>query len=110
MTHHLLALFTPTWGGIDKYCHFYTAIAMTWLLAAAYPGGMRRPRWGAVVTILVMGLSAPMIEWAQSFTGRGVEAADIFAHEFGFLMALLLWVLVSTGRALYADGFTELHE
>ncbi len=110
LTHRLLALFTPTWGGIDKPCHFFAAIVMTWLLAAAYPAGVRRPRCGAFVTILVMGLSAPMIELAQAFTGRGVEAADIFAHELGFLVALLVWTLVSIGRALLADGFTERYE
>ncbi len=104
VTQRLLGYFTPTWGGIDKPCHFFAAMLGTWLLAAAFPAGMTRPRLGAVATILVMALSAPMIESAQGFTGRGVDTADIYAHELGMSVALALWALISIGRALGTAG------
>ena len=99
-TQRLLGRFTATWGGIDKPCHFYVALGMTWLLALSCPAGVRRARAGALVTILAMGLSAPMLETAQGMTGRGIETADILAHELGFALALGIWALISTTRAL----------
>lgn len=99
-TQLLLGLFTPTWGGIDKPCHFYVALGMTWLLALSCPAGVHRLRLGALVTILAMSLSAPMLEMAQGMTGRGTETADILAHELGFALALGVWASISTIRAL----------
>lgn len=110
MTQRLLAQFTATWGGIDKLCHFFAAMVMTWLLALAFPAGARRSSLGVWTTILVMGLSAPMIETAQSYTGRAVETADIFAHELGLFAAMGVWALISTGRALRAAGIIERYE
>lgn len=94
---------------MDTLGHFLIAMGMTWLLASSYPAGARRPRLGVWVTILVMGLSAPMIEWAQALTGRGVAMADVYAHELGLFAALVVWALISIGRALRADGITEPH-
>jgi len=85
---------------IDKPCHFIVGMVVTWLLAWAFPAGRHRPRIGVWVTILVMGLSAPMIETAQGYSGRGIEVADIYAHEIGMAVALALWAIVSMRRAL----------
>ncbi len=110
LTQRLIGYFTPTWGGIDKPCHFIAAILATWLLASSFPAGMTRPRLGAVATILVMALSAPMIEMVQGYTGRGVETADVYAHELGMAAALAVWALISIGRALRSSGITERSE
>lgn len=88
---------------IDKLYHFVVALTMTWLLASACPAGIRRPRLGAGVTIVVMGLSAPMLEAARAYSGPGVRSAAIYAHELGLLAALMIWACLSIGRAWQAD-------
>jgi len=85
---------------IDKTCHFIAAAVLTWLMAGSFPAGIHRPRLGVWVTILVMGLSAPMIETAQGYTGRGTSVADVYAHEMGMAAALVVWAFVSLRRAL----------
>ncbi len=100
-------LFTRPWLGMDKAGHFVIAAGLTWLLASSFPAGVSRPSRGVLVTILVMGLSAPMMELAQAYSGRGVEAADVLAHELGLLAAMTVWALISTRRALRRVGLTE---
>lgn len=77
----------------DKRAHFVLSMVLTWLLAAASPAGRSRPRLSAAVTMIVMGLSAPIIEIVQSRTGRGFEVADVLAHEAGMLVGILAWAV-----------------
>ncbi|WP_428390137.1 VanZ family protein [Mucisphaera sp.] len=84
--------------GADKPGHLYVALLWTAMLAMAMPAGLRRPRWGVLVTVVVMSGSAPLIEWSQRGTGRGVEVADVYWHQLGVLTALVLWVLLSGAR------------
>ena len=91
-------LFIP-WPGIDKTGHFYTSAALTLLLAAAAPAGVHRPAAGIFLTILVIGLSGPIIETGQSLTGRSVEMADLYAHQVGLLAAMLAMMVFPVGRA-----------
>lgn len=91
--------FFQPWPGIDKAGHFYVSAVLTLLLAVSFPAGVHRPRLGAFLTILVMGLSGPIIETAQSFTGRGVEMADLYAHQVGLLAAMLGLSVLAVGRA-----------
>jgi len=81
--------------GSDKDGHFYLGMLLTWLLALACPATRNKPRISAAVTLIVMLVSAPMIEWAQlltrSFSNRTVEAADIVSHYHGTLIAVAVW-------------------
>ncbi len=93
--------------GRDKFAHFILAWALTWLLAAAAPAGRRRPRLGALLTILLMAASAPVIELVQRQTGRGFELADIEAHQRGLLVAMVgwwVWMIVWSWGAKPAAG------
>jgi VanZ family protein len=92
-------LFEP-WPGIDKAGHFYVSAVLTLLLAVSLPIGVHRPRRGVLLAIVAMGLSGPIIETAQSFTGRGVEMADLYAHEVGLLTAMLGLAVFAVGRAI----------
>jgi VanZ family protein len=92
--------FFRPWPGMDKPGHFYAAAILTLLLAAASPAGVQRPRLSILVTILVIGLMGPIIEKAQSFTGRSVELADLYAHQVGLLAAMLGLSVLAVGRAL----------
>lgn len=87
----------------DKIAHYNLSIIITWVLALSHIAGWRRPNLGAFVTVAVMVLMGPMIEFAQSFTSRGVEVADVYRHELGVLMALALWAgwLIVRGRISY---------
>lgn len=91
--------FVP-WPGIDKAGHFYASAVITLILAASFPLGVHRPRHGMIATILVMGLAGPIIETAQSFTGRGAEMADLFAHQLGLFTAMLGLSVLAVGRAV----------
>jgi VanZ family protein len=92
--------FFQPWPGIDKAEHFYVSAVLTLLLALSSPAGVRRPRRGVLLTILAVGLSGPIIETAQSFTGRGVEMADLYAHQVGLLAAMLGLAVLAVGRAI----------
>jgi VanZ family protein len=92
---------------IDKPSHFLAALVLTGLLARSFPAGARRPGLGVWVTILVIGLSAPMIETVQGYTGRGMEIADVFAHQLGLATAMVVWAFVSMARALRVDRDNE---
>lgn len=59
------------------------------------------------VTILAMGLSAPMIETAQGFTGCDLAVANVQAHEMDMTAALAGRVCVSIVRALRTAGDNE---
>jgi len=92
-------VFQP-WDGFDKAGHFYYSIFLTLLLAAASPAGVKRPAMGVFLTILVIGLSGPIIETGQSLTGRSVDMADLYAHQVGLLTAMLALTVVPVGRAV----------
>lgn len=89
----LFSSIRPTGIRVDKVAHFVVAIVLTWLLAAGRPAGRSRPRLGALLTVVIMGVSAPVVEVVQRYTGRGFEVADVFAHELGLLAALVGWAL-----------------
>lgn len=80
-------------SGTDKNGHLIVGIMGTWLLATAALGGVRRPRLGAAITLLIMGLTGPVLEEVQSRTGRNVELADMYMHNLGLAWALAGWVL-----------------
>lgn len=92
-------LVTP-WPGIDKAGHFYISALLTLLLAASALAGVHRPVWGVFLTILVMGLSGPIIETGQSMTGRNADLADLYAHQVGLLTAMLALTALPVARAL----------
>ena len=79
----------------DKTIHFSITAILAWLLAAAYPAGRDRPKLSAGITIIIMICSAPVIEFIQQLTGRGIyDQSDIWAHELGLLAGLLIWAVV----------------
>lgn len=88
------------WLGIDKDGHYYGSVVVTLLLAASFPLGVHRPRHGIIVTILAIGLAGPIIETAQSYTGRGVEIDDLYAHQLGLFTAMLGLSVLAIGRAI----------
>jgi VanZ family protein len=88
------------WPGFDKAGHFYMSVALTLLLSVSLPGGVHRPRLGIFLTILAVGLSGPIIETAQSFTGRSVDMADLYAHQVGLLAGMLGLAVLAVGREL----------
>lgn len=92
--------FFQPWPQIDKEGHYYASVAVSLLLAASFPLGVHRPRHGIVATILAMGLAGPIIETAQSYTGRGVEIDDLFAHQLGLFTAMLGLSVLAIGRAI----------
>ena len=92
--------FFQPWPQIDKTGHFYVSAGLTLLIALSYPAGVHRPRLGLFLTILVMGLAGPIIETAQSFTGRSVEMTDLYAHQVGLLAAMAALAAVAVVRAL----------
>lgn len=92
--------FFQPWPQIDKTGHFYASVVISLLLAASYPLGVRRPRHSIVATILAMGLAGPIIETAQSYTGRGVEMADLYAHQLGLFSAMLGLSVLAISRAI----------
>ncbi len=98
--HKLSHLFFTPWPGIDKAGHFYISAALTLLLAASAPAGVHRPAMGVFLTILVIGLSGPIIETGQSLTGRSVDMADLYAHQVGLLTAMLAMTAFPVGRAI----------
>lgn len=86
--------------GADKPGHLYVALAWTPLLATAMPAGLRRPRLSFLFTVFVIAASAPMIEWIQRGSGRGFEAADVYWHQLGLIVALIAWSLLATVQPL----------
>lgn len=80
--------------------HLLPASVLTLLLAAAAPAGLGRPRLGAMITIGVMGLAAPMMETAQALMGQVLEPVDVYAHQVGLLAALILWALLVVGSSV----------
>jgi putative peptidoglycan lipid II flippase len=87
----ILALVVEPRPGLDKALHLFFGITLTWLLAAAAPGRRHHPRLGAIITIAVMAVSAPLIEIVQYHTGRGFEVADVFFHNVGLMIGLAGW-------------------
>jgi len=86
-------------GKHDQAMHFYTAIAVIWLLALICPAGRRRPQLGAALIVLGMGASGLAIEFTQSYTGRGSPSlADLWAHMQGVTVGLLGWAIAATLR------------
>jgi hypothetical protein len=94
-------------GGADKTGHFYLGMALTWLFAIAVPATRRRPRLSVAVTIGFMLLSAPLAEVLQSYTGRGVEIADVTAHNNGVLVAMVVWAGLVLFVAPIWNGFLD---
>lgn len=94
--------FFQPWPGFDKAGHFYVSAVLTLMLALSQPAGIHHPRRGLFLSILVMGLAGPIIETAQSFTGRGVEMADLYAHQLGLLAAMAALAMLAVFRALCA--------
>ena len=94
-------VFQP-WAGIDKAGHFYVSAVLTLLLAWSSPAGVHRPRQSQALSIVVMGLAGPIIETAQSYTGRSVELADLYAHEVGMFAAMIALAALATRHAAIA--------
>ena len=84
---------------IDKPMHFIVAMLLVWFFARCRPAGLNRPRLGVWLTVIVLGLSSPMMEAVQAYVGRGSETADIVYHEMGLAAALAIWALVTLYRA-----------
>ncbi|WP_432797905.1 VanZ family protein [Poriferisphaera sp. WC338] len=94
--------------GLDKDVHFIIALLLTPLLAAAAPLGRRRPKASIIITFLIMGLSAPIIEEIQrNFTRRGFDLADVIAHMKGFFIALCLWAIFVATRSFASTHYRQ---
>ncbi|QQE13056.1 murein biosynthesis integral membrane protein MurJ [Planctomycetota bacterium] len=99
--------FMQTYPGLDKDTHFVLAIILTALLAASTPLGRRRPKLSILFTIAIMGISAPVIEHVQKFTGRGFDLADVFKHMQGFILVLIAWTIYAAVRSFRLSSLTE---
>ncbi len=98
--HWLTHLFFTPWPGIDKAEHFYASAGLTLLMTLSAPAGVHRPAAGIGLTILVIGLSGPIIETGQSMTGRSVDMADLYAHQVGLLTAMVALMVFPVARAV----------
>ncbi len=96
----VIRMFVRPWPDIDKAGHFYISAAVTLVLSQCYPLGVNRPRLSLFVTILAVGLSGPIIETVQSYTGRSVEMTDLYAHQLGLLAALAALSVLALLRAM----------
>ncbi len=88
------------WAG-----HFVIAGAGVWLLAGAEPLGKRRGWANRIAALAMVGLSAPLIELAQSYTRRGNEWTDQAAHYLGMLAAMIVaggYLMASTHATKHA--------
>ncbi len=86
--------------GDDKDMHRVLGAALTLGLALARPLGLRRPRASATITLLLAGLSAPLMEVVQHHTGRGMDVHDVAAHMQGLLVGLGVWAILILARNL----------
>lgn len=78
---------------LDYLFHGLVAMIVSVLLIVAWPMASRRPRRAAGLAVAVLLLSAPLIEIAQHYTGRGLEAADARSHIIGVGVALVWWAV-----------------
>lgn len=83
----------------DWLAHFIITLLVTGLLVLSAPLGRLRPRFSAAGTLVVMVLTAPFIEFVQSFTGRNVEVNDVWHHFLGMLVACLIWFPIRSWHA-----------
>ncbi len=107
--HRLTQQVYRPWPGFDKAGHFYISAVLTLLLAASAPAGVDRPRLGIFLTILAVGLSGPIIETGQLFTGRSADMTDLYAHQAGLLAGMLGLAVFAVGRALRMRHRDRLH-
>lgn len=92
----------------DHLFHAIIAMVFSVLLIVAWPMTSNRPRRAAVLTLATLLLSAVLIEIAQHFTGRSVEAADARAHIIGVSVALIWWGIALT-RSLRHREYDQAH-
>lgn len=103
MLGKLILTITDPSRTLDKNLHFVLSAVLVGMLAIAAPAGRHRPRLGVLVTVLLMTLSAPVIELAQKYTGRGFEVADVYAHELGVLLGLGIWTVLAMLRTFISQ-------
>lgn len=83
---------------MDQLAHGFIALVVSVYLIVAWPMASKRPRRAGGFAIALLLLSGPLIEIAQHYTGRGVEATDVLAHNIGLAIAMLWWALQLSRR------------
>lgn len=89
---------------LDHVFHGLAATLVSVLVIVAWPMASRRPRLAGALALGVLLLSAPAIEIAQHYTGRGVEAADARSHILGVAVAMIWWAIRLTRSERAADA------
>ncbi len=85
----------------DKTTHFISTMSLTCLLALSYPMGKHRPKLSTGIVLITMLCSAPIVEWTQQLTHRGIyDQSDIWAHELGLLAGITVWAVALTVKPL----------
>ncbi|MEO0476151.1 MAG: murein biosynthesis integral membrane protein MurJ [Planctomycetota bacterium] len=86
-------------GRMDYWAHGILSFVAGLILLTIWAQRSRRPREATLISLLCLLGTGPLIEVAQYFTGRGVQASDVLAHSIGVLAAMVLWALVPIRRA-----------
>lgn len=94
--YHAVLWFEMHFGEIF---HFATALLLTLLLPAARLLGAWSMARQRMFWLLVLLLSAVLVELFQSQTGRGFDPGDLLAHYTGMGAAGLIWLLTGQLRA-----------
>ncbi len=87
----------------DWIVHGVVSTGLSVALIAVWPMASRRPRRAALLLLVMLTLSAPALEVAQHYSGRGVEWQDVLSHEIGVLLAMMWW----TARLLLSPRLRE---
>jgi len=85
---------------MDKVAHFVVPMGLLWLAIAARLAGRRRRQFSALLAVALVVAIAPIIEYAQTLTGRQFSVDDVLAHLLGTALGLIGWVGVSIVRRL----------
>ena len=92
---------------MDYWAHGVFSFVAAAITFAIWPARSHRPRRATLISLLVLLLSGPLVEVAQYFTGRGVQALDVLAHSIGVLAAMVLWVLVPARKEQQAASLEQ---
>lgn len=88
---------------LDHLAHGVIAFGVSVVVLALWPIATRRPRLITAFALLLLLGSGPGVEIMQYYTGRGVEAKDVFGHSIGVLIAMIGWALWPIHKAPELD-------
>ena len=91
-------------GRLDYWAHGVGSFVITSVVLFVLPAGSRRPRRTMLVLLLMLLVSGPVIEIAQHYTGRSVQAMDVLAHSIGVLLGMMAYTAWPFRRSASHSG------